>query len=60
MKKIIQFFKESKEELQKVTWPTRDEVTSFTGVVIVTIVVLSIFLWLVDKALMSLIKVVMK
>jgi len=60
LKKIIQFFKESKEELQKVTWPTRDEVTSFTGVVIVTIVVLSIFLWLVDKALMSLIKVVMK
>lgn len=60
MKQLIQFLRESREELQKVTWPTRDEITSYTVVVIVTIVVLSLFLWLVDTALMSLIKVVMK
>jgi len=60
LKQLIQFLRESREELQKVTWPTRDEITSYTVVVIVTIVVLSLFLWLVDTALMSLIKVVMK
>jgi len=60
VKKIIQFVQESKEELRKVTWPDRDEVSSFTGVVVVTVVAISLFLWFVDSALMALIKVVMK
>lgn len=59
MKKFIQYIRDSKEELKKVTWPDRDEVTSFTVVVVVTVVIISIFLWLVDTGLMSLINVVM-
>lgn len=59
MKKFFQFLKDSREELRKVTWPDRDEVTSFTGVVLVTVVVVSVFLWLVDSALMTLIRMVM-
>ncbi|TAL38887.1 MAG: preprotein translocase subunit SecE [Spirochaetes bacterium] len=58
MKKIIGYIKEAREELKKVTWPDRDEVTSFTMVVIVSVVVVSIFLWLVDSALMQIIKLV--
>jgi preprotein translocase subunit SecE len=57
-KKIITYIKEAREELKKVTWPDRDEVTSFTMVVIVSVVVVSIFLWLVDSALMQIIKLV--
>ncbi len=60
MKKILEAFRgaviyvrESKDELKKVTWPTRDEVTSFTLVVIVTLLVISFFLWFVDLGLMS-------
>ena len=60
MKKVITFLKESREELGKVTWPTRDEVTRFTFVTIVTVVVLSLFLWMVDSILMKIIEVVMK
>lgn len=60
MKQILQFIREAREELRKVTWPTRDEITSFTIVVVVTLVVLSIFLWGVDSVLMSLIQLVMK
>ncbi len=60
MKKALQFIRESKEELRKVTWPDRDEVTSFTGVVVVTVVMISLFLWLIDSALMTLIRTVMK
>jgi preprotein translocase subunit SecE len=60
VKKAIQFVKEAKDELKKVTWPERDEVTSFTGVVVVTVVAISLFLWFVDSALMVLIKTVMK
>ncbi|NLV66890.1 MAG: preprotein translocase subunit SecE [Spirochaetes bacterium] len=60
MKQFIQFSKDSREELKKVTWPDRDEVTSFTVVVIVAVCVISVFLWLVDTGLMALITVVMK
>ena len=60
VKQILQFFRESKEELNKVTWPNREEVTSFTIVVVVTVVVISVFLWVIDSGLMFLIKMVMK
>jgi preprotein translocase subunit SecE len=54
----VTYVKEAREELKKVTWPDRDEVTSFTMVVIVSVVIDALFLWLVDTALMSLIKLV--
>jgi preprotein translocase subunit SecE len=56
--KILTFIREARDELKKVTWPDRDEVTSFTIVVIVSVVIVSIFLWLVDKALMSIVQMV--
>ena len=59
IKNLINFVKEAKEELRKVTWPDRDEVTSFTIVVVITVIIISVFLWFVDTALMKLIKVVM-
>ncbi len=59
MKEFIKFLHDSKEELRKVTWPDRDEVTKFTGVVVVTVVFVSVFLWLIDSALMTIIKYVM-
>jgi preprotein translocase subunit SecE len=60
VKQILQFIREAKEELRKVTWPTRDEVTSFTIVVLVTVIFISLFLWVVDTGLMALIKVVIR
>ncbi|HOP62287.1 MAG TPA: preprotein translocase subunit SecE [Spirochaetota bacterium] len=59
IKNWMQFFKDSREELRKVTWPDRDEVTSFTVVVVIALVIFSIFLWLVDSGLMALIRKVM-
>lgn len=60
IKQFIQFSKDSREELKKVTWPDRDEVTSFTVVVIVAVCIISVFLWLVDTGLMAFITVMMK
>ncbi len=60
VKKAIQFLKEAKGEMKKVTWPDRDEVTSYTGVVVVAVVIISVFLWFVDTSLMSLVKMVLK
>lgn len=60
VRKAIAFVRESKDELKKVTWPTRDEVTSFTIVVVVTVLIVSIFLWFVDSGLMYLTKTLVK
>jgi len=60
VKKILQFLRESRDELKKVTWPDRDEVTSFTIVVVVTVIILAVFLWIIDSGLMTLLKVMMK
>lgn len=59
IRKIIDFIRESRDELKKVTWPDREEVTGFTIVVIVSVVIVSMFLWVVDLMLMQLIKMVM-
>jgi preprotein translocase subunit SecE len=58
--KVIQFLKDARNEFRKITWPDKDEVTSFTGVVLVTVVIISIFLWLIDSSLGALIKLVIK
>jgi preprotein translocase subunit SecE len=56
---VVTFVRESRDELKKVTWPERDEVTSFTVVVIVTVVIVSVFLWIVDTFLMTIMQTVM-
>lgn len=60
VRKAIAFVRESKDELKKVTWPTREEVTSFTVVVVVTVLVVSFFLWFIDSGLMYLTKTLVK
>ena len=59
IKKVTDFVRESRDELRKVTWPDREEVTSFTIVVLVAVIFVSVFLWFVDTFLMSIIKTVM-
>jgi preprotein translocase subunit SecE len=60
IKKMLQFIREAREELNKVTWPSKDDVTKFTIVVLITVIIISIFLWMVDRALMLLIEMVIK
>jgi preprotein translocase subunit SecE len=59
MKKVISYFAGAREEFGKVTWPHRDDVSRFTFVTVVTIVVVAMFLWIVDSLLMRLITMVM-
>ena len=60
VRKVFQFLKEARGEFRKITWPEKDEVTSFTGVVLVTVAIISIFLFLVDSSLEALIQLVIK
>ena len=60
MKKVVTFLKEAREELGKVSWPSRQEVSRFTLVTIVTVAIMSGFLEIVDAALMQIVKLVMR
>ena len=42
--RITRYFRETIAELRKVNWPTREEATNLTLVVVVTIIAMSIFL----------------
>jgi preprotein translocase SecE subunit len=48
---VVQFVQESRAELRKVTWPTRQEAMNLTGAVIVMTVGLAAFLGIVDAIL---------
>jgi preprotein translocase subunit SecE len=56
----VQFLREVKIELKKVTWPTRKQTTGSTLVVIVLVMIISAFLGIVDMGLSSLIRVIFK
>lgn len=52
-KKAIEFFIETQAELQKVSWPTKNELIGSTVVVIVCIVIFSIYILGVDWVVSS-------
>lgn len=48
MNKIVNYFKESAEEMKKVTWPTRKETYNYTLLVIAISLGVALFLGLLD------------
>ena len=51
MKKVIEFIKDIRREMGKVTWHSRKQVTKLTVVVIVVSFTIGMFLQLLDIAL---------
>lgn len=58
--KITKFLGEVKIEFKKVTWSTREELIGSTAVVIVTILLLSLFVGIVDALLSAAVTVVFR
>jgi len=52
---IKEFFREVKIETKKVVFPTKDELMGSTWVVIITIMIISVFLGIVDLSLTKLV-----
>ena len=46
--RFVHFLKETRIELRKVVWPTREETIKTTGIIMVAVVIVAIFLWIVD------------
>jgi preprotein translocase subunit SecE len=49
--KIRHFFSETRVEMRKVTWPTRDELKESTKIVIVATFVVTVFIGIIDQIL---------
>ena len=56
MQKIIEFYKEVKQEGLKITWPTKPEVITTTIMVFIFVFLASIFFLLVDKLISFLVE----
>ncbi len=50
MRKLIQFLKDARLELKKVSWPSRKELTGSTALVIVVSILAGLFLGILDVA----------
>ncbi len=54
-----EFFKGVKTEMKKVVWPTRKEVISYTGVVIMTCAIFALGFWLIDTGVLAALRAVL-
>ena len=56
----IQFLREVRIELKKVTWPSRKQAIGSTLVVIILVMIFSVFLGIVDVGLSGLVRILLK
>lgn len=60
VKKITGFFQEVRAELQKVTWPTRDELVGSTGVVLMVMLILSVYIGFADLVCSTALRILLR
>jgi len=54
--RITSYLKGVRSEVDRVSWPTRSEVISFTVLILVLVVVLTIYIWGVDTVIQAVIR----
>jgi len=56
----IQFFRQVRQEVKKVTWPTRKEVMQVTTIVLVIVALAAAFFFMVDVVLAAAVKFILR
>jgi preprotein translocase subunit SecE len=56
MQKLMQYLRDVRAEMLKVSWPTRNELTGATLLVIILSVIISLFVFACDQVLQILMK----
>jgi len=56
VKNIGSFFRDVVKEMKRVSWPSRKELTRYTWVVIGTVAFISVFFFIVDYAISTLLR----
>ena len=57
--KILGFFTDVVKEMQKVTWPSREELTESTKIVIIVTLAIAVFAWVVAFGVSELLKAIL-
>ncbi|HAH78055.1 MAG TPA: preprotein translocase subunit SecE [Ruminococcaceae bacterium] len=57
--RVSKFFRDTKGEIKKMVWPTPQSVFKNTGVVLVTILVIGLFVFGLDTLLVNLLSLIM-
>ncbi|MBM4136490.1 MAG: preprotein translocase subunit SecE [Nitrospira sp.] len=60
LNKVKEFFREVKGEMKKVVFPSRDELIGSTWVVIITVLIVSVFLGIVDLGLSKIVGIALR
>lgn len=60
IQKVKDFFREVKVEIKKVVFPTKEELIGSTWVVIITVIIVSIFLGVIDLGLSKIVGMVLR
>ena len=60
MKKIIDFLKSVKQELKQVTWPTKQQATKMTIIVVISSIIVGLFIAGLDYLFTQLIGLLLK
>ena len=55
----VKFMEEVRAELNKVSWPTKDELISYTGVVGLAVVIVCALIWVCDTAFAKLFRIIL-
>lgn len=58
--RIKEFLREVKVEIKKVVYPTKEELMGSTWVVIITVIVISVFLGIVDLGLSKIVSIALR
>lgn len=54
------YIKETKQELKKVTWPTKKELLKNTGVVLTVVITSTLLVWVIDTLLSGILGLILK
>ena len=56
----VEFFREVRQEVARVTWPTRKETAVTTAMVFVMVFIAALFFFVVDQVLSNLIRILLR
>lgn len=59
MESPTKFFREVRQEVSKVTWPTRKETWTSTVMVLILVVISALFFWVVDGTISLIVRYIL-
>jgi len=58
--RVKRFLREVRAELKKVSWPDKKELSAYTVVVFISVLVVAVVIWIIDTAFTDILKILIK